>query len=362
MKVLYAITQAVRGGAQENVRALIEHGIKHGDVGLVTGGDGPLIEEAQSYGAKVWVLPNLVRPIHPLKDTLVVRDLIQVIREFQPDLIHAHSSKAGIVARIAARMTKTPAVFSAHGWAFTPGVPPARQYMALAAEYMVGKFTSHIICGSNYDGKTGLRKKIIDTDKLSVVWYGVPDVPHIAPHQPREKVKVVCVSRLAPPKDHATLIRAAAMIESGYELLIVGEGELKPYMEALAESLGTRDRIRFLGNVPDIVSILADSDIFVFSSTHEGLPYCIMEAMRAGLPVIATNAGGIGEEVLDGVNGYLLPCCDVDAMAKSIRTLISNRDMRIQMGTESRRLYLERFALSRMIDGTFSIYNKVLSR
>lgn len=361
MRILYAIARAVPGGAQTHVLDLITHARKIGEPGLVAFESGHLTDQACELGVPVWVVPAPVDALSIYRDAAALRGIARVIREFRPHLVHAHSSKTGVIARAAARLTGVPAVFTAHGWAFTEGVSERRRRLAIAIERVAARAAKRIICVSEYDRNLALSCKVGSPEKVTVIPNAIAPSDVVTRHSQRDVVRCAMVARFSPPKDQASLIRAMRDVK-GIELVLLGDGELIEDSRALASVLGVEDRVRFLGSRSDVPDVLADCDIFALVSRWEGLPYTILEAMRAGLPVIASDVGGVGEAVIEGETGYLLRSTDVAELSAKLQRLVDHPEERRRMGQAGRQRCLTAFTLSRMLESTFAVYGEVLGR
>ncbi len=362
MRLLYLITRAEPGGAQVHLLELLRGFRDRAELHLGVGEDrdGFLVEEAERLGVKVHPLRHLVQPVRPTEDLLGLFEVMALLRRVRPHLLHAHSSKAGFLGRLAGRALGVKSVFTAHGWAFTEGVPVGRKRLALLMERLAGRFGHRVIAVSHHDRDLALRHRVVPPERLRVVWNGVPDTPLRARpgvHPPR----LVMVARFAPPKDHALLLRALSGLRGlPWSLDLVGEGPLLPQARALAEALGLGERVRFLGRRLDVDRALAEAQVFVLATNWEGLPLSVLEAMRAGLPVVATDVGGVGEAVVEGKTGFLVPRGDEEALKARLRTLLLSPDLRASMGEAGRRRYEEAFTLERMLRETWRVYQEVL--
>ncbi|WP_022798878.1 glycosyltransferase family 4 protein [Thermus islandicus] len=364
MRLLYLITRAEPGGAQVHVLELLRGFRGRAELHLGVGEDrhGFLIEEARALGIGVHILKQLLHPIRPHRDLLGLWEVAALLKRLSPHLVHAHSSKAGFLGRLAARALGVKSVYTAHGWAFTEGVPEGRRRLALAMERLAGRLGDRVIAVSRYDRDLALRHRVVSPQKLRVVWNGVPETPLRArpeAHPPR----LVMVARFAPPKDHALLLRAlAGLRELPWTLDLVGEGPLLPQAQALARALGLAERVRFLGARRDVAEVLAQAQVFVLATHWEGLPLSVLEAMRAGLPVVATDVGGVGEAVVEGNTGFLVGRGDEVGLRRKLSLLLENPSLRASMGEAGRRRYEEAFTLERMLLETWRVYEDVLVR
>lgn len=363
MRILFLITRAERGGAQSHLLELVRGlGPEH-EILLVSGEDGPLLEEASSLGARIQVIPSLVHPIRPLRDLAAIRQVLRIIRSFAPDLLHAHSSKAGAVGRIAAALSGVPSVFTAHGWAFTDGAPAHRKLIGATLEKLCAPLCRAIIVVSEYDRHLAHRFGIAHENKLVVIHNGVPARNAASPagRGQRSDIAIVMTARFAPPKDQLLLIRALKLLPDCITVRFLGAGAAMASCEQAARSLGVRSRVSFLGDRGDVAEQLADADIFALCSNYEGLPISIIEAMRAGLPVVATDVGGVGELVEDGHNGFLVPKGSVEILAERIRSLAVSPGVRLACGNNGRAKFERQFSSDAMLRTTLNVYGSVLS-
>lgn len=361
MRLMFVITRGDEiGGAQMHVRDLVRrlHADGH-EVHVVVGSTGALTDELASLGVPASSCPGLLRQVHPIHDVRAVRQLARSIRAFAPDLVTCHSSKAGIVGRLAARVAGVPCVFTAHGWAFIDTVrQPVREgyrWMERGSAHLARR----VVCVSNQVRQMGIDAGI-DPAKLVVVHNGIPDIGADLRARPGAgDPRAVMVARFAPPKDHATVVRAMANVP-GLRLDFIGDGPDEQAVRTLARDLGVGDRIAFLGRRSDVAAILARAHIFVLSSLSEGFPISTLEAMRAGLPVVVSDVGGAGEAVRDGETGYLVGRADPDELADRLRRLVADAELRVAMGAAARRFYARAFTFEHMYERMLAIFASAL--
>jgi glycosyltransferase involved in cell wall biosynthesis len=362
-KVLYIVTKATSGGVGSHLIEFL-HGFKDRyDISLVTGEMGALVEVAQKLGIDCYLLPSMNNSLNPLNDFKTIRHFTQLVRQIKPDLIHAHSSKSGIVGRLGGAITSTPVIFTAHGWGFTPGIKPLQRFLVWASEFLVARLTDRIICVSHYDYRLAHKFWVGSTKQLHTIYNGVADDAPLAQPDILDvdgTISIVMTARLERQKDPLLAIRACAQLPSNVNLVFVGSGSLQAPGARLAAELGISDRVIFLGDRRDVPKILAASHIFLLSTHYEGLPISIIEGMRAGLPVVASDVGGVGEEVVDGENGYLIPAHDLGAMVTALSKLVTNPVLRRQMGANGREKFLENFTCEQTVHQTRSIYEQLL--
>lgn len=371
MRILYAITAAEWGGASLNVFQLAEYMVKNGyEVGIVAAPEPRLMEMAVRLGIKIYPNPYFVRPVNPWKDFSALWPVFRAIEDFKPDIVHAHSTKAGYAARLACAVLHKPIIFTAHGWAFTEGRSYWKRKLLAWAERVAAKITDKIICVSEHDRKLALQWKVAKHEQLTVIYNGIDSKPfleiegvYLNPELGlKSSLVLTFVGRLAPPKDPFTLLEAVKDLNNDVVLLIVGNGELRLPVEKYIKEHNLGERVRLLGQRSDIPQILAASDIFVLSSRWEGLPYTIIEAMMAGLAVVATRVGGIDELVDDGVTGFLVPPKDSKALAGAIKKLIDNPEICLRMGQAGHNKAIKNFNLDNMLIKTHKVYKEVMNK
>ncbi len=364
MKIAYLVTRADPiGGAQIHVRDLAAAMQAHGhSPSVITSGQGPFVDSLRAQGTPAIVLEHLCGPIAPLRDLRALGEIRAVLTELRPDLLAAHSSKAGILGRLAGRSLKIPAVFTAHGWAFTPGVPPLKAALYKRIERVVGPLSRKIICVSEFDRRLALDAHIAAEDRVVTVHNGMPDIaPELRGDPGRSPVRLVMVARYGPQKDHPTLLRAlAGLRDLEWEIDLIGDGPLMKETEAMAASLGIADRTHFLGQRMDVAEIVARSQVSLLVTNWEGFPLSILEAMRAGLPVVASAVGGIEESVRDGETGFVVPRGDADGLRDRIHRLLTDPSLRRRLGASGRSYFERHFTLEHFVSKTFDVYRHVL--
>jgi glycosyltransferase involved in cell wall biosynthesis len=364
MKLAYIVTRADPiGGAQVHVRdmALAVRQAGH-QATVLTSGSGPFVDDLRAQGTPVRLMEHLSMPIAPVRDYRAFRELQRVLGELRPDLIAAHSSKAGTLARLAARSLRIPVVFTAHGWAFTPGVPDAQAALYRRIERLVGPLANRIITVSEFDRRLALEARIAPPDRIVTVHNGIPDTDVSLRADPtRSPPRVVMVARFMAQKDHRTLFQAlAGLTGHPWELDLIGDGPLMEDMRRLAAELGLGDRVRFLGQRKDVGAILAASQAFLLISNWEGFPLSTLEAMRSGLPVLASAVGGVDEAVEDGTTGFLVARGDVAALRDRLTRLLVDPALRGQLGAQGRRRFESTFTLDHSVRQTLDVYRRVL--
>lgn len=360
LRIAFVITRSdTIGGAAVHVRDLATALAKVGHrVRVFVGGGGMYVGHLADRGVDVVSIPSLVRELAPRQDAQAIRQLRQRLQEFGPDLVSTHSSKAGWLGRLVAYGLDIPVLFTAHGWAFTAGVAQPLRSVYCVAEMVAARFATLIVTVSDFDRELALRWKVTPASHITTVHNGVPDIDRCLLAQPDTTPPVIAmIARLDTPKDHPLLFRALATLTyRPFQIMLIGDGPFEDRLRKMAYALGIGDRVQFLGFQDDVRTHLATAQIFALVSEWEGFPRSVLEAMRAGLPVVASQVGGVGESVVDGQTGYLCPRGDMETLRNRLSRLLENPALRQRMGQAGRIRYLERFTMERLMGETMAVY------
>jgi glycosyltransferase involved in cell wall biosynthesis len=368
--LLYVITNSDFGGAQQHLFTLVEALQNKYEIHVAIGVSGNLSEKLQAIGIKTYILPAIVREISPWQDLRAIGQFLKLIQEVQPDLIHAHSSKAGMIARIAGTWAKIPTLFTAHGWAFDDRINFKRRLPVLIIEKVLALVTAKVICVAESDRQLAIRKKILPPRKLVTIYNGIAailpqDLPVSTANSPNDytqPTRLIMVARFNfQQKDQPTLMRSLKELgDQRVHLTLAGTGPNFDQGKALATELGVASSISFLGDRADIPELLAANHIFILSTHYEGFPISILEAMRAGMPIIATAVNGIPEQIIDGVTGLLVPPEDPTALAQAIKRLAADPILRQQLGQAAQAKFQREFTCTKMVEVTNQLYRTML--
>jgi glycosyltransferase involved in cell wall biosynthesis len=360
--LVYVITKSELGGAQGHVHDLIKSLYQDREIHLIVGSLGWLTDRCEELGVTVHHLPKLTRNINLVKDLIAVKEFVSLIQQIKPDIIHAHSGKPGVIARLAGKICNIPVIFTAHGWGFDPNAPLLRRTVALGIERLLGKFATKIICVSESDRQLAIDLGVVTPDRVIAIHNGIDletNLPTATPEiNPPQLIMVARFNKQQ--KDQYTLMKAIQTIEQDLNVLLVGTGPDWEEAKNIAQELGISAKVKFLGDRLDVPDLLAQSQIFVLTTHYEGLPISILEAMRAGLPIIATNVNGIPEQVVDGITGLLVERQDIDGLAKAIVTLVNDHDLRKRMGAAAIQKLHQEFTIDQMVLATDSLYRSVV--
>ena len=368
MRIVYVVTRAdAVGGATIHVRDLALAMRERGDdVTVLVGGRGPVTEELDDAAIPFRSLQFLQRSIHPLRDLRALAEMTAALRDLRPDLVSTHTAKAGWIGRAACARLGLPVVYTPHGWSIENRISARLAPVFTQAERWASRWTSATICVCDYEKRLALQKAVASEENLHVVHNGVRDIPASLRAQPELNtgdVRIVSTARFESPKDHATLLRAlAALSHQPWELNLIGDGPLEPAVRLLADVLGIAGRVRFLGYQREPERVLAGAQLFVLSSRSEAFPRSVLEAMRAGLPVVASDVGGVREAVADGREGLLVPPGSARALSAALAALITSPARRRELGAAARVAFESRFRVDRMIERTTAVYATVINR
>lgn len=361
MRVLHVV-QPPRGGAPALVEMLVRRQLARHEVGVVC--RLAVARRIAGSGARVWVLP-MDRRVRATDFRELVR-LTRVVASYRPDVIHAHSSKAGVLARLAGRATGTPVIFSPHNFSYRIYEGPAPVRLAfLAIERLLAPLTAHLQVSYQAEYYDALRVGTGTSRNTSVVPNGIETGPLLKLPKPTgDPLCVGTYARLWPQKSIDVLLRSAAIcLRRGlaFDVLIIGEGPLRTSLMALASELGIEGRTRFLDDPGGAVAALASLDVFVLSSSVEATPLALMEAMAAGRTVIATRVGGVSGMVNDGETGLLVEPNDTGALAAAIGRIVTDASLRGRLAAAGRRTAEARFDVAATASAFDAIYEAVLA-
>lgn len=339
---------------------------------------GPLTEGAQASGARVVTVPPLVREIHPLQDLKALWQLWRCFRRERFDVVHTHSSKTGVLGRLAARLAGVPCiVHTVHGFAFPAAKSRLQRRVFHAMEWLGGRCSHQVICLHEEDAHICREQLGLPADKVVVLANGI-DVGKFRPliegedrpalrrslGLPEGRQLILMVGRLWEQKNPSCLVDAYRRLwasgDPGADLVLVGDGELQPELAKVVQEAGLAEHVHFLGWRTDTPELLRSSDIFVLPSRWEGMPLAILEAMGSGLPVVVSDIPGNRHLVEDGAQGLLFPTEDDQALAASLRRLIDEQELRQQLGRAGRQKVAAEHDVQHRVAQMSALYRQVL--
>lgn len=371
MNILYIITQADGGGAQNYTLTLAK---KFGGKLAAGAEDTKVFHLAHDAGVETFPLRHLRRPINPFHDLLAVWEIRQLIKNLDPDLIHLNSSKAGILGSFAAMGLKKKVVFTAHGFVFNEPLPAATRAFYLALEKTASSYRDFIIAVSDADKQAALDNNLIAPNKLQTIHNGIESINFLSKEQARsalnlsrDKIIIGTIANFYKTKGLDVLIKAIAMLADDLKnkisvALIGGDGPEKANIKSKISNLKLSHTIKLLGRLEGAQKYLHAFDVFVLPSRKEGLPYTLLEAMQAGLPIVASQVGGIPEALGDA--GFLVKPDDPKELAEVLGKIISDINQHgpqyfNQLGRQAK----ERAALftqEKMLAQTLAVYTQLL--
>jgi glycosyltransferase involved in cell wall biosynthesis len=361
-RVLVVATLAEVGGVGTYIAALLPELVERFDVVVAAHGPGPLREASLAVGARYVSLSHLRRPINPWHDALALTELLRLCRRERPDIIHLNSPKTAFIGRMAATLARVPIrLVSVHGWSFSvPDVSRAGVW----ADWLVARLATMTICVSEYDRRVGIAAGMCVAERTVVIHNGIDvDRYRVTSHGERRVPVVAFVGRLAPQKDPGTLLRALAKLDSQtYHAVIAGSGPDADQVRSEIARLGLGGSVELLGLRDDVSEILAAADVFVLSSSYECLPISVIEAMAAGLPVVATGVGGVPELVVEGETGFIVRPHDHEALADALRSVLADPDLRRRLGEAARTRAEAHFGIERFRGEHVAVYLRELER
>jgi glycosyltransferase involved in cell wall biosynthesis len=375
-RVAHVITESNLGGAQRNT-LLTLRGLLGADwdVELIAGdgGGGALIAEARRLGVVAHVVPDLVRPVDGIRDVRALVALYRLCRQRRYDIVHTHSTKAGLLGRAAAWSAGVPViVHTVHGAPFEIR-GDARSRVFLGLERLAARVTDRLVCVGEAFREEVVSWRIASDVKLVTVYSGV-DFGALVPRRTVAETKralaldgawpvVGCVGRLSEQKAQHALVEAVAALRTAYpgiRLLLVGDGPLRPVVEATSRRLGCADAVALLGERDDVADLLEVFDIYAMSSRWEGVGRALTEAMACGRPVVATDVDGVREIVVHERTGLLVPSRDPTALAAAIDRLAADGALAQRLGAAARLRVRALMRVDRMIADLDALYRGLL--
>jgi glycosyltransferase involved in cell wall biosynthesis len=326
--------------------------------------------------AAVELIPDLGREIRPLRDVRTLASLMRVIRRVRPHVVHTHTAKAGAVGRLAAVLCGVPVVVHTfHGHVLRGYFSPAKTAVYRAIERGLAWRTDRLLTVTDRVRDELLALGVGRPGQYTTVPLGFDLAPLVQAAGRRGELRaeldlgtaplVGIVARLVPIKAHEVFLDAAVRIRASLpeaRFLVVGDGECRSALEARVDALGLRDAVRFLGWRADLDRLYADLDVVVLTSRNEGSPVALIEAMAAGVPVVATAVGGVPDVVAHDVSGLLAPMDDAAAVADHTVALLRDRERAAAMGRAGRTRVVATYSADRLVDDIETLYTQLLGR
>jgi glycosyltransferase involved in cell wall biosynthesis len=382
-KILHILTRLDMGGSAQNTLLTCHKLARKYEIVLVHGlsqesnmtasekaAVEAQIESARVKGVRIVAVPSLVRRISPVNDVRTLYDLVRIIQQEKPDVVHTHTSKAGIIGRLAAKIARVPfIVHTPHGHVFYGHFGAALSRVFLWVETLFSHLTDRVVALTGGEGRDYTDCNVYPEDKIVHIHSGV-DIEKFrqSPVSVVEKKRslglapnamvVGFIGWLLPIKGPMHLLKAMEAVWHDHEdvvLVFIGKGDLDVELRTAALQTGADGRINFLGWRDDVEEIMPLFDIFVLPSLNEGMGRVLVEAMAAGKPIVASNVGGIPDLVQHDYNGLLVAPGDEKALATSIKQLLGNPQKAKLMGQRGRE-FCSQFSLESMVEKLDILY------
>lgn len=384
MRVAHVITRLIVGGAQENTIATVLGLRTKPDVevtllsGPTAGPEGTLEPQVTLVPSLLTIIPNLVRPVHPVKDFLAFRELVRFCRQTRPDIVHTHSGKAGVLGRLAAAKAHVPLILhTIHGPSFGPFQGAAANLLFRSAERAAGRSTSHFVCVAAAMRDQYLAAGIARPEQYSVIRSGFDLSPFLhAANDPSlrktlglrpEHLVIGKIARLFKLKGHDDLLDVAPALlreNPAIRFLLVGDGSWRQRLEQKAAELGVREAFIFCGLIPPhkVPAYLGIMDVLVHLSLREGLARALPQALAAAKPIVAYDADGAREVCIDAQTGFLVRPGDHDALRRRLAALASAPELRLRFGAQGRERVKREFDQTHMVESLYQLYRELSQR
>jgi glycosyltransferase involved in cell wall biosynthesis len=373
INLLYVITKLELGGAQKQLLSLIRGLDKQVyNIYLFSAKDGLLMDEARALDGLVLKRSRfLERKINPIMDLLALCEIYGFIKKNKIQIVHTHSSKAGILGRLAAGLAKTKIIIhTVHGWSFHDYQSHPANFCYLSFERICAVFTTKIIVVSDWDKAKGLKSGVGTIGQYALIRYGI-DYGSFQDHSRSAAVRkslglegvklvvgmIACFKPQKAPLDFVKLASAVGKDFPEAKFVMIGDGVLLEKTRVLIRETDLEGRVILAGWRQDIPAILSCFDLFVLTSLWEGLPIVVLEAMAAGVALIATHTGGIAEVVDCGRNGYLVKAHDITSLQGRVEELLKNGQKRNEFIRLSRKVAArEEFSINNTVKRTGQLY------
>lgn len=378
-RITHVITEArPLGGAQLNTYYSLRYQQSACDVSLLVGTEGPLVDMCREIGIEALVIPMQNRLVTPVSDVISLVHMTRYFRRVRPHIVHTHSSKAGMLGRLAACLAGVPVVVhTVHGPSFHDRQRRVVRVIIRSIERALALRTDRIITVAETLAGDLVRQRVCRPDSICAVVSGIdfdtfPSAPEVVRRRVRRSLGasdddclIFSVAHLMQDKGHEVLIQVANLVSAARQdvkVVVVGDGPLRDELQAQIEALGLISHVALIGAREDVPDLLTAADIFVQTSWREGLSRSLVEAMYSGLPVVATDVGATREVVKDGKSGYLVPPGDAHALAGRLLQLIGSREERARIGVTAHDVVAEDRSVQAMGESLASVYGELMER
>jgi len=391
MRVTHVITRLIVGGAQENTVASVlglrqkpglEVDLLSGPSSALEGSLESLVESrvsgVESVAPQLTIVPELVRPIHPLKDFIALRRLTEIFQQTKPAIVHTHSGKAGVLGRFAAQRAGVPLiVHTIHGPSFGRFQGPVPNFIFRSAERRAGAITTHFVSVADAMTEQYLAAGIGRAEQYTTIRSGFTLEPFLAAkNDPQlrarwgiapDEIVIGKIARLFKLKGHDDLLLVAPHLlrrNPKIKFLLVGDGDLGAGFKEAARQLGIEKHFVFTGLVPptEVPALIGIMDLLAHLSLREGLARALPQALAAGRPVVAYDCDGAKEVCLENETGFLVRPGDLSGLTEQLLLLASDAALRGRLGQRGRERVRNQFAVEKMVDSLHRLYLELAAR
>lgn len=368
-KILYLVTQSEWGGAQRYVWDLAQSLKEDFDISVVFGGTEKLKDVLGDIRSVT--LKYLVREINPVKDIMAFFEIRNLLKKIKPQILHLNSTKAGLLGALASIGLGIKVVYTVHGWVFLEPLPAWKKLFYILCEKISCKLRHATILLSQKELEVAKLYKL-NYGKTEIINHGINPPAFLSKEEARNKINeslqknisaklwIGTVANLYGTKDVPNLIKALKNTKEDYAAVIIGDGPERANIESLIKKTNTSERIFLLGKTQSAENLLKAFDLFVLPSAKEGFPYAILEAMAAGLPIVATSVGAIPEMIEDGKSGLIVPPKNPEALKIAIESLLNNETLRSSLGKSAEIEFNQKFSKEKMISEVRNLYEYLL--
>lgn len=371
------ITKLELGGAQEIAIYTTENLNRNRYNSILISGCGGILdgEVKSNPRIKSFFIPQLIRMLNPIKDAITLMKIWRLLKSEKVDLVHTHSSKAGILGRWAAHFAGVPQIFHTyHGFGFNEYQKWWIRKAFIWVERVTAWITDKLIVVSSENVKKGLANRIGKKRQYEVIRCATNikafSEIKIDFDQKKEEfginsrspvvAMIACFKPQKAPQDFIFLAHRVSQVLPSTRFLLVGDGELRPEVEELIGRFKLKEKVILTGWRRDVPEIMQIIDVLVLTSLWEGLPIVFAEAMASGKPVVATAVDGAKEAIIEGVNGFLVEPHNIEKFAERVIKLIRDRNLAQRMGREGKKMVYPTFDLTYMLNRIEALYEKSL--
>lgn len=367
-KVLFLITKGNFGGAQRYVFDLATSLPKNQFIPIVAFGQSALLKKKlEEKDVETLEIASLQRNINPILEFRALKEVYDTIKKVNPDILHVNSSKAGVIGTLAGRLCGVKKIiFTAHNWAWNENRNFVSKIFIFFGHWLTALLCHNIICVSEETARQGRNMPFVK-HKIVVIHNGIGHIELLDRETARKNIdpqgkntKIIgFIGELHENKGVDVAMKAFDLIhDKTARLFIIGTGEKKEEFINFKNTLASKDRIIFVG-FKEVAQLLMNAfDIFLLPSRNEALPYVLLEAGMASVPVVATSVGGVPEIIVDDVTGILVPKENPKLMAEALSELLNGLQKSTSLGNALKDRISNLFSLTRMVQNTIDLYNE----